>query len=168
MKFKRRFGARSGCDLLFRFRRFVRRASRLDGDDRGVAVPHLGAPLAAKLAVPAALVALACYAPFAVNSMLGFPVSAGLYALPDRAELVAFFPHDEEGLVDLWLSVGASAGLAPRAYLTDLGASMKETLRRARERHRNGQTPLLAKRGKGPSTSSGQALHSRRPPGISD
>lgn len=73
-----------------------------------------GAPLVARIALPAILVALACYAPVAVNSMLGLPVTASIAALPDHAELVAFVPHDKEHMVDLWLRSAASSVDAPR------------------------------------------------------
>ena len=72
------------------------------------------APLWAKLLVPSLAVSLACYAPFAVSAMMGFPVFMRMDALPDRAELVAFIAHDGDGRVDLWLRTDAS----PRAYET--------------------------------------------------
>jgi hypothetical protein len=53
------------------------------------------APLIAKIAVPALIVALACVTPYQVNAMLGLPISAPPASLPAYAELIA--------LVDLWL-----------------------------------------------------------------
>jgi hypothetical protein len=42
------------------------------------------APLIAKIAVPALIVALACAAPYQVNAMLGFPTTALPATLPAR------------------------------------------------------------------------------------
>ncbi len=111
------------------------------------------APLSAKIIVPSLAVALACATPFAVNAMLGFPVSAGMDALPDRAELVAFVAHDEDDAVDLWLRTGdapgSQSGGVPRAYETRLTAQMKKTLRAAQEAMAHGRRAMLAKRGAG-------------------
>ena len=106
-----------------------------------------GAPLAAKLAVPAILVALACYAPLAVNSMLGLPVTAALSGLPEKAELVAFVSHDEDHMVDLWLRPVAGKTGVPRAYEVALTEGMKKTLREAQEQMGRGRPAILAKRG---------------------
>ena len=70
------------------------------------------APLVAKIVVPALMVALACVAPYQVNAMLGFPMSASLATLPARAELIAFVAQDSDARVDLWLRQG---GAPPRA-----------------------------------------------------
>ena len=51
------------------------------------------------------------------DPMLGFPVSVSVAALPERAQLLAFLPHDEGCLVDLWLLSGDGP---PRAYETRL------------------------------------------------
>lgn len=102
-----------------------------------------GAPLAAKIAVPALLVTLACYSPLAINQMLGLPLTASLASLPDRAELLAFLPHDEQHQVDLWLN----AGDVPRAYETPLTNAMKATLREAAKEMAQGHRVMLAKRG---------------------
>lgn len=107
------------------------------------------APLVAKLALPAILVALACYAPIAVNSMLGLPMTAGVASLPDHAELVAFVAHDKEHMVDLWLRPAAGKFDAPRAFEVALDEKMKKTLREARERMAHGQPAMLARRGAG-------------------
>jgi len=111
------------------------------------------APLWAKIVIPSAAVALGCYAPFAVGGIMGFPVSADVSALPDRAELVAFVAHDEDDQVDLWLRTDdastGSAQAAPRAYETRLTKEMKKTLRQAQEAMAHGQRAMLAKRGNG-------------------
>jgi len=123
-----------------------------------------GAPLIAKLAIPTLLVALACYAPGAVNAMLGLPMTASFAALPDRAELVAFVAHDEEGIVDLWLRPSTGSGQAiPRAYETPLDDRLKKTLREAQEQMAHGRPAMLVKR---PSTGSGQARHAGDAPGF--
>jgi hypothetical protein len=104
------------------------------------------APLWAKIGLPILIVALACVTPLEVNSMMGLPVTASMQALPDRAQLVAFLPHDEAKLVDLWLRCDEGP---PRAYETQLDERMKKTLREARQEMDNGRPAMLAKR-KGP------------------
>jgi hypothetical protein len=101
------------------------------------------APLWQKISVPAAAVALCCYAPYPLGGLLGFPVQVAVSALPDHAELVAFVAHDEEQEVDLWLRTGD----VPRAYETRLTPEMKKTLREAREAMEHGRPATLAKRG---------------------
>jgi hypothetical protein len=58
------------------------------------------APLIAKIAVPALIVALACATPYQVNAMLGLPILAPPATLPANAELIAFVSHDDDPLVD--------------------------------------------------------------------
>ncbi len=101
------------------------------------------APLIAKLVTPASIFTLACATPNAMNSLLGFPVTVALTALPDRATLVAFVAHDRERVVDLWLRQGDAA---PRAYETSLDENMKKTLRDAELRLARGERVMLAKR----------------------
>ncbi len=111
------------------------------------------APLWAKVAIPSLAVALGCYAPFAVSSMMGFPVPVRFNELPDRAELLAFVPRNDEKRVDLWLR----SSEAPRAYETVLTRQMKETLREAAEEMSRGRPAMLTKRGKdGEGKSGGQ------------
>ena len=102
------------------------------------------APLLAKLLLPTTLVGLACAAPLEVNPMLGLPVSVSIKSLPDEAELLAFLPHDERHLVDLWLLAGDGP---PRSYETTLDESLKKTLRKARDEMAQGRPAILRKRG---------------------
>lgn len=96
-----------------------------------------------KLVLPAAIVALACYAPLAVNALLGLPAVVGFGELPARAELIAFVAHDKEGLADLWLKEGD----IPRAYETALDHQMKKVLAEAAARTARGERTMLTKRG---------------------
>jgi hypothetical protein len=100
------------------------------------------APLIAKLAIPALIVALACVTPYQVNTMLGFPVSAPPATLPAHAELIAFVAHDDDTRVDLWLRQGN--GL-PRAYEATLDNTLKRTLRQAQSRLGHGGRVMLVK-----------------------
>ena len=102
------------------------------------------APLWLKLSVPSIMVILACATPFAVAPMMGRPVPAALAALPERAELVAFVPHDDAHLVDLWLIVDDT----PRAYEVVLDARMKNTLRAAQGEMAAGRPTFLKKQDK--------------------
>lgn len=101
------------------------------------------APLAAKVTLPALLVALGCLTPYEINSMLGMPRIAALAALPDRAELIAFVAHDDDKRADLWLSVQDAP---PRAYEIDIDEAMKKLLRDARDRKERGGRVVLIKR----------------------
>jgi hypothetical protein len=101
------------------------------------------APLWAKVGLPVLIVALACVTPLEVNPMMGLPVTASLQSLPERAQLIAFLPHDEAKLVDLWLRCDEGP---PRSYETTLDERMKKTLRQAREEMDNGRPAMLAKR----------------------
>ncbi len=101
------------------------------------------APIWAKVGLPVFIVALACVAPIEVNPMMGLPVSISVEALPDRAQLIAFLPHDEAKLVDLWLRCDDGP---PRSYETRLDERMKKTLSQARQEMDNGRPAMLAKR----------------------
>ena len=100
------------------------------------------APLAYKIVLPTALMGLACAAPFMVAPMMGLPVSATLGSLPEKAELLAFLPHDETHLVDLWLLSGQGP---PRSYETLLDEKMKKTLREAQNEMSQGRPAMLKK-----------------------
>jgi len=102
-----------------------------------------GAPLWAKVGLPLLVVAMACVTPLEVNPMMGLPVTASIKALPERAQLVAFVPHDEVKLVDLWLRCDDGP---PRSYETTLDERMKKTLSEAREEMDKGRPAMLAKR----------------------
>lgn len=105
------------------------------------------APLAYKIVMPTVLMGTACAAPFMVSPMMGLPVSASFGSLPDKAELLAFLPHDETHLVDLWLLSGEGP---PRSYETRLDERMKKTLRAAQDEMSQGRPAMLKKQaGKG-------------------
>jgi hypothetical protein len=88
------------------------------------------APLIAKIAIPAIIVALACITPYRVNGMLGLPILTPLATLPARAELLSFVADDNDTRVDLWLRQGDDP---PRAYQTVLDSKLKQTLRDAHD-----------------------------------
>jgi hypothetical protein len=100
------------------------------------------APLAAKIAVPALIVALACTTPYQVNAMLGFPFSAKSASLPAQAELIAFVANDGDSRVDLWLRQGTAP---PRSYETALDDKLKKTLREAQNRLGRGDRVMMVK-----------------------
>jgi hypothetical protein len=100
------------------------------------------APLVAKIAVPALIVALACATPYQVNAMLGFPISAPSATLPASAELIAFVAHDDGPRVDLWLRQRSAP---PRAYETTLNEKLKRALRDAQTRLGRGERVMLVK-----------------------
>ena len=101
------------------------------------------APLWAKIAVPTLTVAVACVAPLTVASLMGFPVSVDFADLPDRADLIAFVPHDDSHRVDLWLVVLPAD--TPRAYETALNTDMKKVLREAGQAMARGGRAVLTK-----------------------
>jgi hypothetical protein len=100
------------------------------------------APLIAKIAVPTLIVALACVAPYQVNAMMGFPISAPPATLPAHAELIAFVAHDDNTRVDLWLRQSSAP---PRAYETTLNDKLKRTLREAKSMLGHGERVILVK-----------------------
>jgi len=95
-----------------------------------------------KLALPVTLVVLACWTPHTVKAMMGLPVDASMAALPEEAQLVAFFPHDQEGLVDLWLV----SGQVPRAYEITLDKATKKLLQAAAADLAKGKPVFVRKR----------------------
>lgn len=101
------------------------------------------APFVLKLALPSAAVSLACWAPLQVGAMMGLPVVTSLAALPDKVQLIAFLPHDEDKLVDLWLMTEA----VPRAYEVPLTKGLKQTLQQAREQLAENR-PVFLRKGK--------------------
>src|SRR5260370_7249238 len=60
-----------------------------------------GAPLIAKLAIPTLLVALACYAPGAVNAMLGLPMTPSFAPLPHPPQPPPFPPPPQQPTLTL-------------------------------------------------------------------
>jgi hypothetical protein len=100
------------------------------------------APLIAKTAVPALIVALACATPYQVNAILGFPISASPATLPVHAELIAFVAREDDTRVDLWLR---QSNAPPRAYETTLNDRLRRTLREARSRLGHGGRVMLVK-----------------------
>lgn len=100
-----------------------------------------------RMALPAALVALACYVPWTVKAMMGLPVDATMAALPEEAQLIAFFPHDTEQRVDLWLTTGA----VPRAYEIPLDKETKKLLQGASDDLAQGKPVFVKKKRKHPS-----------------
>ena len=102
------------------------------------------APLYQKVLIPALIVALACWMPFSVSSMLGYPISVSMAQLPQEAQLIAFVPHDDSKSVSLWLIADKDT---PRAFETVLSPQMKKTLEQAREAMEHGQRAMLTKRG---------------------
>lgn len=103
------------------------------------------APLSVKLIIPAGLVMLACFTPFRVKALMGYPTLADMRDLPQKAELLAFRPYDDDKRVDLWLQEGASQ---PRAYDILMTDEMKKTLRAAQGEQAQGRRVGLIKKGK--------------------
>src|SRR5260370_7456662 len=66
-----------------------------------------------KLIVPASMVVLACWTPYTAKAIMGLPVETAIAALPEEARLVAFFPHYQDGLVNICFP----SGPLPPAYL---------------------------------------------------
>lgn len=105
------------------------------------------APLFVKVAVPAALVALACVTWKTLPQLFGYPVETAFAALPQQAELIAFVPHEEEKTVDVWLI--ADGLRQPRAYSVPLTDDLKDTLKKAQKQAADGGRAVLRKKDKG-------------------
>ena len=104
------------------------------------------APLIAKIALPALIVALACATPYEVNTILGFPILTPPATLPAHAELIAFVAHDDDERVDLWLR---QSNAPPRAYESALNENLKRILREAKSRLERGGRVMLVKASRG-------------------
>ena len=102
-------------------------------------------PLAIRLAVPAVLVVLACWIWKEVPSILGYPVVTAYEALPQKAELIAFIPHENvtPKTVDLILSEN---GGDPRMYRTELTEGIKKMLKDAADEQRKGNRTEIGKK----------------------
>jgi hypothetical protein len=96
-----------------------------------------------KLALPFALVILACHTPLAVNGLLGMPVDTSTDALPSQAQLVAFHIIDDEKRADLWLLSGA----VPKAYQVPLDDKMKRVLKAAQAEMQGGRPAFIRRKG---------------------
>ena len=108
------------------------------------------APLWLRLVVPTILVILGCYTPISINHMLGYPITVNMAQLPDRVQLVAYAPHDEDKLVDLWLRTETDG--IPLSYETILDEPLKKVLREAQHEMDQGGLVSLRKatrKGKG-------------------
>lgn len=103
-------------------------------------------PLPFKIVVPTAIVVLACATYITLPDMFGYPVETDFASLPKQAELIAFDPHDDAKIVDLWLKVEGAA--EPRAYSAELTEDLKKTLRQAQKAKADGARTMLAKVGK--------------------
>lgn len=103
------------------------------------------ASIATKFIVPACLVMLACFTPWRVQALMGYPAPTDMRALPQHAELIGFVPHDDTGRVDLWLRQGSDD---PRAYDVALDPQMKKALEEAREKLGHGERVGLKKKSK--------------------
>lgn len=111
------------------------------------------APFAAKIMLPTLVVVLACYTPWTINSMLGYPTETAEASLPDNAQLIAFVPHDAEKRVTLWLRTGDD----PRAYDTVLSGGLKRELRKAKDAMAQGRPAMLRRRGGEPGQGKGHS-----------
>ena len=103
------------------------------------------APFSFKVAVPALLVILACVTYRTLPDAFGYPVETDFASLPQRAELIAFVPHDEDKKVDIWLK---AEGSEPRVYSVAMTDALKRTLREAQQAQAQGERTMLAKGGK--------------------
>lgn len=115
------------------------------------------APLWTKILAPSVAAGVACWLPFSVNSMMGFPIQVA--ELPSPASLVAFVPHDEEKTVDVWLI--SPPATDPRAYATPMTDGLKKALREAQEAMGKGERATLVRKQKGrpaPRQGHGDAL----------
>jgi hypothetical protein len=95
-----------------------------------------------KLVIPASLVVVACWTPYSAKAIMGLPVETARAGLPDKARLVAFFPHDQDGLVDIWLA----SGPVPRAFEITLDSATKAMLRAAAADLAQGKPVFVRKR----------------------
>ena len=92
------------------------------------------------------LTCLACWVPFQLSSLLGYPVQTEVDSLPMRAEFIALVPHDDDHKVDLWLREDGRG--SPRAFTITLTDALKKTLRQAQREQAQDGRAMLVKAGK--------------------
>ncbi len=101
--------------------------------------------IAWKVLAGIALASLACWVPFQVSWMLGYPVRTTMRDLPSTLQLVALRAADEHDKVfDLW--VIAPRESSPRSYELTVDEGMKKALKEARESLARGE-PVFLQRG---------------------
>ena len=101
------------------------------------------APFFAKIIIPTTLMILGCWAPFKLPAILGWPVETTFASLPQQAELIAFYPYEDEKKVSLWLMPDGEP--QPRAYSVEMTDDLKDTLRKAQKAKADGGRTVLAK-----------------------
>jgi hypothetical protein len=106
------------------------------------------APVVIKVVAMSLIVALACITYETLPGLFGYPVETAFASLPEKAELIAFVPHDEDKKVSLWLMRDGAA--EPRAYSVELTDDLKDTLRKAQKAKADGGRAMLAKGQPGP------------------
>jgi len=111
----------------------------------GLTFRRSAAPTWVRMALPLQLAACACAVPMTLWHLMGYPAAVRLSDLPERAELVAFFPLDDadNGLVDLWLSAD---GAPPRSYEVRADRPTREMLRQAQLNASMGRPTRVARR----------------------
>jgi hypothetical protein len=118
-----------------------------------VAPLHIGL----RIAVCMALAGLACWTPFTARGLMGYPVAATKYDIPDHTQLLLFYPHDQLKLVDLWT---LGPGAFPMAYEIPMDAQMQKTLEEAARMFAEGKAVFLSRargNGTGQETKTGKA-----------
>jgi hypothetical protein len=115
------------------------------------------ASLFSKIAILLVLLILTCALAYTLPDAYGYPVETTMESLPQKAELLAFHPYNDEKSVDLWLMPDGAP--QPRAYSIPMTDELKETLRQAKSKLAQGARAELAKKGKAGKP---------RPPGYID
>lgn len=100
------------------------------------------APLALKLALPSAMLALALGLSSGFFALLGRPVATTIGRMPDPIRLIAFKALDDDARVDLWIDEGG----ATRAYEIPLDGRTRQALKQARSELAEGRPVTLSKR----------------------
>jgi hypothetical protein len=112
------------------------------------------APLALKLALPSAMLALALWLSYDFVALLGRPITTTFARMPDPIRLIAFKALDDDARVDLWIDEGG----ATRAYEIPLDGRTKQALKQARGELADGRPVALSKRKSGAAASMTELL----------
>jgi len=95
-----------------------------------------------KVALAIAFAILVCWSPLATRAILGTPQPRSLAELPDKFQLLAMYPADEQS-IDLWIATGKT----PLAIVITPDANMRKLLREAGQKLGQGEPVIISRKG---------------------
>jgi hypothetical protein len=96
-----------------------------------------------KLIIPIIMVILACWTPYTVINMLGYPRPFLMKNIPDGTEILAIKGHEKEGNVDIWVILPKEE--EPKAFNIKLTPELIKLLSEAEQDLGEGGRVILRK-----------------------